>query len=131
MVVLDNFNKIGWTSPSKNRNAKMIKQSFQNVLISSNKRLIVIENDRRKDCYNSIFFQKFPDENIIKHYSRNTSLGAVFAESFNRSIRDLLKRPVFERRESSLIDIKPTKTKQCKNRIHSSTKLTPTEASLT
>ena len=32
-----------------------------------------------------------------KKYSRNTSLEAVFAESFNRTVRDLLKKPVFEK----------------------------------
>ena len=44
---------------------------------------------------------------------------------FNRTIRDLLKRPVFEQGDAKWIDILPTITKQYNNRIHSSTKLTP------
>ena len=63
-------------------------------------------------------------------YSRNSSYGAVFAERFNRTIRDFLKRPVFEKRDGNWIDILPTITKQYNNRIHSSTKLTPILASL-
>ena len=70
------------------------------------------------------------NKNNIKLHSRNTFLGAVFAERFNRTIRDLLKRPVFEKRDANWIDILPTITKQYNNRIHSSTKLSPKDASL-
>ena len=53
-----------------------------------------------------------------------------FAERFNKTIRDLLKRPVFENDDGNWIDVLPTITKQYYNRIHSSTKLTPIQASL-
>ena len=66
----------------------------------------------------------------MKIYSRNTSLGALFAETFNRAIRDLLERFVFEKCEGIWTDILPTITKQYNNRIHSSTKLTPIQANL-
>ena len=65
------------------------------------------------------------NENNIKHYSRNKSLGAVFAERFNRTIRDLLKRIVFLKRDGNWLGVLSTITKQFNNRIHSSTKLTP------
>ena len=56
-------------------------------------------------------------------YSKNSSYGAVFAERFNRTVRDLLKRPVFEKGESNWIDVTPTITKQFNNRVHTSTKV--------
>ena len=96
-------------------------------MITSKRKPNFIETDRGKEFYNSIF-ENFLNNNNIKHYSRNT-LGAVFAERFNLTIRNLLKRPVFEKGEGNWINILPTKTKQYKNRIHSSTKLTPIEAS--
>ena len=67
---------------------------------------------------------------ILFLYCRNISYGAVFAERFNRTIRDLLKRPVFEKGDGNWIDILQTITKQYNNRIHSSTKLSPKDASL-
>ena len=82
-----------------------------------------------KEFYNNIF-QDYLNKNNIKLYSRNNSYGAVFAERFNRTIRDLPKRPVFEKGESNWIDVLPTITKQYNNRIHSSTKLSPKDASL-
>ena len=98
LVTIDNFSKYGWTIPLKNENAQTIKDSLENIIISSKRKPNLIENDRGKEFYNNTF-QDFLNKNNIKHYSRNTSLGAVFAERFNRTIRDLLKRPVFEKGE--------------------------------
>ena len=70
------------------------------------------------------------NKNNIKLYSRNSSYGAVFAERFNKTIRDLLKRPVFEKVDGNWIDVLQTITKKYNNRIHSSTKLSPKDASL-
>ena len=80
-------------------------------MIVSKRKPNLMESDRGKEFYNNIF-QKFLNNNIIKHYSRNISLGAVFAERFNLTIRNQLKRPVSERVESKWIDVLPTVTKQ-------------------
>ena len=57
-------------------------------------------------------------------------LALFLRKRFNRTIRDLLKRPVFERGDANWIDVLPTITKQYNITIHSSTKLTPLQASL-
>ena len=129
LVTIDNFSKFGWTIPLKNKNAQTIKDSFENILINSKRKPNLIESDRGREFYNNIF-QDFLNKNDIKHYSRNSSYGAVFAERFNRTIRDLLKRPVFERGDGKWVDILPAITKQYNNTVHSSTKLTPKDASL-
>ena len=129
LVVIDNFSKFGWTIPLKNKIAQTIKDSFEKILINSKREPNLIETDRGKEFYINIF-QDFLNKNNIKLYSRNTSLGAVFAERFNRAIKDLLKRPVFEKDDGNWIDILPKITKQYNKRIHSSTKLTPMQASL-
>ena len=129
LVIIDNFSKFGWTIPLKNKNGITIKDSFENILISSKIKPNLIESDRGKEFYNNIF-QDFLIKNNIKLYSRKSSVGAVFAERFNRTIRDLLKKIVFEQGDAKLIDILPTITKQYNNKVHSSTKLTPIQASL-
>ena len=129
LVTIDNFSKFGWTSALKNKNAQSIKDSFENILINSKRKPNLIESDRGKEFYNNIF-QDFLIKNNIKLYSRNSSYGAVFAERFNRTIRDLLKKIVFERGDGNWIDVLQTITKQYNNKVHSSTKLTPKDASL-
>ena len=129
LVVIDNFSKFGWTIPLKVKNAQTIKDSFENVLISSKSKPNLIESDRGKEIYKNIF-QSFLNNNNIKLCSRNTYLGAVFSERFNRTIRNLFKRPVFEKGDANWTDVLPKTTKQYNNRLHSSTKLTPIQASL-
>ena len=114
---------------SQKKNSHIIKDSFENVLIGSKRKLNLFESDCGKEFYNNIF-QDFLNKNNIKLFSRNTSLGAVFAERFNRTIRDLLKRHIFEKRDGKRVDLIPTLTKQYTNRVHSSSKLTPSQASL-
>ena len=129
LVTIDNFSKFGWTIPLKNKNAQTIKDSFENILITSKRKPNLIETDRGKEFYNNIF-QDFLNKNNIKLYSRNSSYGAVFAERFNRTIRDLLKKIVFENGDANWVDVLQTIAKQYNNRIHSSTKLSPKDDSL-
>ena len=98
-------------------------------MISSKRSSNLIESDRGKEFYNNIF-QDFLNKNNIKLYSRNSSNGAAFAERFNRTIRDLLKEIVFENGDANWVDVLPTVMKQYSNRTHSSTTLSPKDASL-
>ena len=65
----------------------------------------------------------------MKLYSRKTYLGAVFVERYNKTIRNFLKKPVFENGDGKWIDVLPTITKQYNIRIHTSTKLSLKDAS--
>ena len=98
-------------------------------MISSKRKPNLIESDRGEEFHNNIF-QDFLNKNNIELYSGNSSFGSVFAECFNRTIRDLLKRPVFQKSKSNWIDVLPVITKQYNNRLHSSTNLTPVQSSL-
>ena len=55
LVIIDNFSKFGWTVPIKIKNAQTIKDSFENILISSKRKPNLIESDRGKEFYNNIF----------------------------------------------------------------------------
>ena len=102
LVIIDNFSKFGWTTPIKNKNAITIKDSFENILKNSKRKPNLMETDRAKEFYNNIF-QEFLNKNNIKIYSRISSFGSVFAERLNRTIRDLLKKPVFEKGDGKWI----------------------------
>ena len=59
LVIIGNFSDFGWTVPLKNKNAQTIKNSFQNNLISSKRKPILIETDRGKEVYNNILSRFF------------------------------------------------------------------------
>ena len=129
LFIIDISSKFGWTVPLKIKNAQTIKDSFENISIKSKRRPNLIESDCGKEFYNNIF-QDFLNENNIINRSRNISYGAVFAERFNRTIKDLLKRPVFEKGHGKWIDLLQAITEQYNKTTLSSTKLTPIQASL-
>ena len=129
LVVIDNFSKIGWTILLKNEIAQTVKDSFENIITSSKSKPNLIATDRAKEFYDK-FFQNFLNKNNTKVCSRNASLGDVFAEIFNRSVRDLLIKLVFEREDGTWNDILPTLRKQDNNRVHSFKNLSPIQASL-
>ena len=64
LVMIDNFSKFVWTIPLKNNNAITIKDSFENILINSEKKPNLIESDRGKEFYNKIF-QNFLIKTIL------------------------------------------------------------------
>ena len=115
--------------PWKIKMTKQKKNSFEYIYISTKRKPKCIETDQGKDVLNSVF-ANFLNNNEIKHSSRKSPLGALFAERFNRTIRDLFKKPVFERGDGNWIDVVSVKTKQYNNRVHTSTTLTPIQASL-
>ena len=69
LVIVDKFSKFGWKIPLKNKNAQTIKDSFENILISSQRKPNLIESDIGKDFYNNIF-QDLLNRINIKIYSR-------------------------------------------------------------
>ena len=129
LVVFDNFSNVGWTIGLKNKNAETVKDSYKNIIISSKRSPSVLERDRDRGFYNS-FSQSFLNNNYIKLYSRNRFFGSVFAERFNRTVRDIPKRPAFQKGDGNWIDVIRVIAKQYNGREHISTKLTPRQASL-
>ena len=103
-------------------------EEFSNILIKSKPKPLKLESDRGSGFYISNF-QNFSNAKIIHHYSRFTVRGPSVAERVIRTIRNLLKKPVFEKRNADWLSELPLVIKQYNNTIHHSTKMTPIEAS--
>ena len=65
----------------------------------------------------------------MQHFSRYSDKGPSIAEGFNRTGRDLLKKPVFEKRNADWLSELPSGIKQKNNTTHRSIKMTPFQAS--
>ena len=127
-IVIDNFSKYLWTIPLKNKYSQTITNEFSNILIKSKRKPIKIESDRGSEFYNSIF-QNFLKSKNIHHYSRFTDKGPSIAERFIRTVRSLLKKPIFLAGNADWLSELPSVIKQYNNTIHHSIKMTPVQAS--
>ena len=128
LVVIDNFSKFGWNIPLKNTYAQSITDTFTQIIKTSKRKPSRLETDDGKEYVNENF-NEFLNNNKIKRYSRYNDKGAVFAERFNRTIRNLLKKPVFEKGNADWLSELPSVIKQYNNTIHHSTIMKPIDAS--
>ena len=127
-IIIDNFSKYLWAIPLKNKYSQTITNEFLNIITTSKRKPLKLESDRGTEFYNSIF-QNFLKSKNIQHYSRYTDKGPSIAERVIRTLRNLLKKPVFEKGNADWISELPSVIKKYNNTIHSSTKMTPIQAS--
>ena len=126
-IVIDNFSKYLWAIPLKNKYSQTITNEFSNILTNSKRKPPKLESDRGTEFYNSIF-QNFLKVKNIHHYSRYTDKGPSIAERVIRTVRNLLKKPVFEKGKADWLSELSTVIKQYNNFIHHSTKMKPIDA---
>ena len=127
-IIFDNYSKYLWAIPLKNKYSQTITNEFSNNLTTSKRKPLKIESDRGSEFYTSIF-QNFLKAKNIEHYSRFTDKVPSIAERVIRTVRSLLKKPVFEKgRADWLSELSPV-IKKYNNTIHHSKKMTPNQAS--
>ena len=54
LVVVDNFSEFGWTIPLKNKYAQSIRDTFSEIIRSSNRKPNLLETDDGKEYVNKI-----------------------------------------------------------------------------
>ena len=127
-IIIDNFSKYLWAIPLKNKYSQTITNEFSNILTTSKRKPLKLESDRGTEFYNSIF-QNFLKLKNIHRYSRYTDKGPSIAERVIRTIRNLLKKPVFEKGKADWLSELPSVIRKYNNTIHHSIKMTPIQAS--
>ena len=84
-MVTKKLGTLGGTILLKKTNAQSITNSFEDILKPCKRKPKVIETDDGSGFVNKLFASLLKNNNI-ERYSRNTSLGVVFRENFNRTI---------------------------------------------
>ena len=112
----------------KNKYAQSITDAISQFVKSSKRKPNLLKTDDGKEYVKKILTD-FLNNNNIKRYSRYTDRGAVFAERFNRTMRNLFEKLVFLAGNGDWISEPPSDFKQYNNTSHHSTKMTPIQAS--
>ena len=127
-IIIENFSKCLWSIALINKYSQTITSDFSNISITSKRKLLKLESDRGTEFHNNLF-QNFLKLNNINHYSRFTDKSFSIAERNIRTVRSLVKKPVFENGRADWLSEIPSVIKQYNNKIHHSIKLTPIQAS--
>ena len=127
-IIIDNFSKYLWVIALKNKNSHTITDEFSNTLSTPKRKPLKLESDRGSEWYDSIF-QNFLRSKNIQHFSRYTDKGPSRAERVIKTVRSLLKKPVFEKGNADWLSEFSSVVNKYKNSIHHSIKMTPVQAS--
>ena len=127
-VIIDIYRKYLRAKPPKNKYSQTITNDFSNILTISKRKPLKVESARETEFYNSIF-QNFLRSKIIQYYSRSTDEGPIIAKRVIRTVRNLLKKAVFEKGNADWLSELPSVIKQYKNTIDHSIKMTHIQAS--
>ena len=128
LVVIDTFSKFGWVVPLKKKLAQTIIDQVSILIDKSTRKPSLIETNDGKEFVKKTF-NDFLKLNDIEKCSGCADKGAVFAERFNRTSKNLLKQPIFEKGNANWLDELPLVIKKYNNTLHHSTKMTPISAS--
>ena len=125
---IDIFSKYAWGIPIKNKSSASVLEAFKKI-INQGRKPLRIWSDRGKEFYNKVFMN-YLKQHKIELYSTYSDLKAVFVERFNRTLRDLLKVPVFVGLKYNWIEHLEGKLKIYNNRKHGTIKMSPIQGSL-
>ena len=110
-VIIVSFRKNLWAIPLKNNYSQTIPQEFLKILTISKRSPLRIESERGKEWYNSKF-QNFIKIKNIHHFSRYTAKFPSVCERVIRTVRNFLKKPVFEKGKADWLSELPSVIKK-------------------
>ena len=127
-TIIDNHTKYAWAIPLKDKSGKSTTTAFESLIEKTKRKPDKIWSDRGKEFYNKTFLD-FLKQNEIQIYSTNSVLKAVFVERFNRTLLDLIKKPMYIEGKACWLNHLDTAMEKYNNRVHGTTKMTPFEMS--
>ena len=125
-TIIDNHTKYAWAIPLKDKSANSTTTALKNLIDKVKRKPHKIWSDRGKEFYNKTFLNFLKEQNI-HIYSTNSDLKAVFVERFNRTLLDLIKKPMYIEGKACWLNHLDAAMEKYNNRVHGTTKMTPFE----
>ena len=126
-TIIDNYTEYAWAIPLKDKSGRSTTTAFKSLIEEAKRKPDKIWSDRGKEFYNETFLD-FLKQNEIQISSTNSDLKAVFVERFNRTLLDLIKKPMYIEGKACWLNQLDAAMKNYNIRVHGTTKMTPFEA---
>ena len=127
LLVIDIFNKYGWIKPLKNKKGETIVKAFKTIF-EEGRTPGKLWTDKGTEFYNKNMndLRKLYD---IELYSTENEEKSSIAERWIRTMKEKMFKYFTDNNTNKYIDVLPDLVEDYNNTVHSSTKLTPVEAS--
>ena len=120
-LLLDIFSKYGWVIPLKNKEGKTVAEALKTIFKEREPKKLW--TDKGKEFYNKNV------KDLIELYSTENEEKSSIVERWIRTMKEKMWKYFTDNNTSTYIDILPDLVEDYNNTVHSSTKLTPVEAS--
>ena len=127
LMVLDVYSKYGWIIPLRDKKGETVAEALKTIL-KEGRKPEYLWTDKGKEYYNK-HVKKLLDKNKITLYSTENEEKSSVCERWNRTIKTKMWKQFTVQGNTQYLEMLPKLVKQYNNTKHSSTKMTPTEAS--
>ena len=125
-TIIDNHTKDAWAIPLKDKSGNSTTTALKSLIEKAKRKPEKIWSDRGKEFYYKTFLDFLKEQNF-HIYSTNSDLKAVFVERFNRTLLDLIKKPMYIEGKACWLNHLDAAMEKYNNRVHGTTKMTPFE----
>ena len=127
LLVIDTFSKYGWIKPLKNKKGETMVKAFKTIF-EEGRTPGKLWTDKGTEFYNKNMndLRKLYD---IELYSTENEEKSSIAERWIRTMKEKMFKYFTDYNTNKYIDVLPDLVEDYNNTVHSSTKLTPTDAS--
>ena len=122
LLVIDTFSKYGWIIPLKNKQGKTVADAFKTIF-KEGRTPGKLWTDKGTE------FKNMNVKKLIKIYSTENEEKSSIAERWIRTMKEKMFKYFTDNNTYKYIDVLPDLVEDYNNTVHSSTKLTPIEAS--
>jgi integrase-like protein len=124
LTVIDLYSRYAWAVPLKTKTGSEVKSAFESIFKSSNRKPKQLWVDQGKEFYNSQVQPLFK-----RVYSTHNDGKAVVVERFNRTLKNMMWKEFTIQGHQKWLKLLPELLHKYNNKVHSSIKETPTNAS--
>ena len=123
LLVIDIFNKYGWIKPLKNKEGETIVKALKEIFKESGRRPEKLWTDKGREFFNKNV------KNLVYLYATENEEKSSIAERWIRTMKEKMFKYFTDYNTNKYIDVLPDLVEDYNNTVHSSTKLSPTDAS--
>ena len=121
LLVIDIFSKYGWIIPLKNKKGETVANALKTIF--KKRKPQKLWTDKGREFYNKDV------KELIELYSTENEEKSSIVERWIRTIKEKMWKYFTDNNTYNYMDVLPELVEDYNNTVHSSTKLTPIEAS--
>ena len=123
LLVIDTFNKYGWIVPLKDKKGETIVKALKDIFKESGRRPAKLWTDKGREFFNKDV------RDLVHLYATENEEKSSIAERWIRTMKEKMFKYFTDYKTNRYIEVLPDLVEDYNNTVHSSTKLTPVEAS--